>query len=174
MTRLRSICFLCAVFVIGTTVFAEPIPLSSGKKTQTAEKNKSGTRHDHANGGADCQYVKGAWSECNLSANIKTRTLTLKKGQDETKCEKVKTVEKKCKKVRGCKYEKGAWSKCNSNNEMTRTDNLRNPNESDVSCEKTKLITKTCKNKSKTDRNNNKGQQKRKHKQQQDATNKDK
>ncbi|KAK7574334.1 hypothetical protein V9T40_011525 [Parthenolecanium corni] len=128
--------FLCALaLVIIAPALSDPVPVN-------------------------CQYTKGPWSTCDPTTNTKTRTLTLKKVQDEGKCEKTKTVEKKCKKI--CKYDKGQWSKCNTENEMTRTDVLRNPNDSESNCEKSKVVTKTCKNKA--DRPG-KGQ-KRKHKQQ--------
>ena len=86
-----------------------------------------------------CRYVRGAWSECDSKTNIKSRKLTLKKG-DPASCDTVKTVQKKCKKA--CRYEKSAWSECNANGEMTRTDTLK-PN-SDSSCEPSKRATKKC------------------------------
>lgn len=48
----------------------------------------------------DCQYTKGPWSTCSATSYTKSRTLALKAGQNETKCQKTKTVEKKCKKGR--------------------------------------------------------------------------
>nr|CAD7428413.1 unnamed protein product [Timema monikensis] len=44
-----------------------------------------------------CRYVKGAWSDCDSKTNMRTRTLTLKKGDQQT-CEQTKTIQKKCKK----------------------------------------------------------------------------
>lgn len=43
-----------------------------------------------------CRYVRGAWSECDSKTNIRSRKLTLKKG-DPANCEVVKTIQKKCK-----------------------------------------------------------------------------
>ncbi|XP_063235273.1 uncharacterized protein LOC134538154 [Bacillus rossius redtenbacheri] len=97
-----------------------------------------------------CRYVKGAWSDCDSKTNMRTRTLTLKKG-DQATCEPTKTIQKKCKKA--CRYEKGTWTECSSESQMTRTDSLK-PN-SDPSCEQSRLITKKCKNKAA--KNNNKG-----------------
>lgn len=44
-----------------------------------------------------CRYVRGAWSECDPKSNVRSRTLTLKKG-DPASCERAKTIQKKCKK----------------------------------------------------------------------------
>ncbi|XP_046583259.1 neogenin-like [Haliotis rubra] len=43
----------------------------------------------------DCRYKKGHWSKCDPLTLIKTRSLTLKKG-DRSECQNVKTVMKKC------------------------------------------------------------------------------
>ncbi|XP_008210922.1 uncharacterized protein LOC100121341 isoform X1 [Nasonia vitripennis] len=102
---------------------------------------------DRASGGGggggspSCRYVKGQWSECDPRTNMRTRTLTLKKG-DKSSCEQIKTITKKCKKGKACRYEKGAWTSCVSQN-MTRIDNLKA--NSDPTCEKTRRITKRCK-----------------------------
>ncbi|XP_074029710.1 uncharacterized protein isoform X2 [Leptinotarsa decemlineata] len=92
------------------------------------------------NRGKQCRYGKGAWSECDSKTNQRSRTLTLKKG-NQTSCEPTKTIQKKCKKA--CRYEKGAWSECNAQSQMTRSDKLK-PN-SDASCEQNRQITKKCK-----------------------------
>ena len=44
-----------------------------------------------------CRYVKGAWSDCDPKTNMRSRILTLKKG-DQNTCEQTKTIQKKCKK----------------------------------------------------------------------------
>ncbi|XP_060535432.1 pleiotrophin-like isoform X2 [Cylas formicarius] len=88
----------------------------------------------------ECRYGKGAWSECDPKTNQRSRTLTLKKG-NQTNCEPTKTVQKKCKKA--CRYEKGAWAECNPQGQMTRSDKLKTG--SDASCEQTRQITKKCK-----------------------------
>ncbi|XP_019870513.1 pleiotrophin isoform X2 [Aethina tumida] len=88
----------------------------------------------------ECRYGKGAWSECDPKTNQRSRTLTLKKG-NQTTCESTKTIQKKCKKA--CRYEKGAWGECNAQSQMTRNDKLK-PN-SDASCEQNRQITKKCK-----------------------------
>ncbi|XP_044270084.1 pleiotrophin-B isoform X1 [Zophobas morio] len=91
----------------------------------------------------ECRYGKGAWSECDSKTNMRSRTLTLKKG-NQTTCESTKTIQKKCKKA--CRYEKGTWGDCNAQSLMTRNDKLK-PN-SDASCEQNRQITKKCKPKS--------------------------
>ncbi|KAL1517565.1 hypothetical protein ABEB36_001313 [Hypothenemus hampei] len=90
----------------------------------------------------ECRYAKGGWSECDPKTNQRSRTLTLKKG-NQTSCEATKTMQKKCKKA--CRYEKGTWAECNAQGHMTRTDKLRSG--SDPSCEQKREITKKCKNK---------------------------
>jgi len=87
----------------------------------------------------NCRYTKGPWTECDPKNNMRSRTLTLKKG--EPTCEPSKTIQKKCKKA--CRYEKGAWGECNAQSQMTRNDKLK-PN-SDASCEQERKITKKCK-----------------------------
>ena len=44
-----------------------------------------------------CRYIKGPWTDCDPKTTLRTRTLTLKKG-DSTQCEPTKTIQKKCKK----------------------------------------------------------------------------
>ncbi|XP_044732119.1 uncharacterized protein LOC123294994 isoform X2 [Chrysoperla carnea] len=61
-------------------------------------RSERGTKNREA-----CKYTKGAWSECDLSTNMRSRTLTLKKG-DPQLCDKSKTIQKKCKK--GSKHDK--------------------------------------------------------------------
>ncbi|XP_044732123.1 uncharacterized protein LOC123294994 isoform X6 [Chrysoperla carnea] len=100
-------------------------------------RSERGTKNREA-----CKYTKGAWSECDLSTNMRSRTLTLKKG-DPQLCDKSKTIQKKCKKA--CRYERGSWSECNGQSEITRIDKLK-PN-SDSSCEQSRQITKKCKTK---------------------------
>ncbi|XP_050422045.1 uncharacterized protein LOC126834284 [Adelges cooleyi] len=110
------------------------------------------SRQIRAVGGRDtnCHYEKSQWSPCDDKTNVKTRKLTLKKG-DET-CEKIKTIEKKCKKA--CRYAKGTWSPCNTHNEMIRTDTLKDPSTENSNCEKTRQITKKCKSKGRGNKGN--------------------
>ncbi|XP_068617361.1 uncharacterized protein [Battus philenor] len=86
-----------------------------------------------------CRYVRGAWSECDSKTNIRSRTLTLKKG-DFANCERTKTIQKKCKKA--CRYEKSSWSECSPNGEMSRTDLLKA--NSDPTCDQSRRVTKKC------------------------------
>ncbi|XP_013189459.1 uncharacterized protein LOC106134051 [Amyelois transitella] len=86
-----------------------------------------------------CRYTRGAWSECDSKTNVRSRMLTLKKG-DPDSCERTKTIQKKCKKA--CRYEKSSWSECSPNGEMSRTDMLKA--NSDPSCDQSRRITKKC------------------------------
>jgi len=84
-----------------------------------------------------CRYEKSQWTECNPETNVRTRTLSLKKGDEG--CIPTRTIQKKCKKA--CRYDKGEWSKC-VNGSMSRKDNVRTG--SDASCKATREITKNC------------------------------
>ncbi|CAG9138213.1 hypothetical protein JYU34_000270 [Plutella xylostella] len=86
-----------------------------------------------------CRYVKGAWSECDAKTNVRSRTLTLKKG-DTGSCERFKIIQKKCKKA--CRYEKSSWSECSATGEMVRTDELKA--NSDPACDQSRRLTKKC------------------------------
>lgn len=48
-----------------------------------------------------CRYAKSAWSNCDAKTNIRTRVLSLKKG--EQNCLPTRTIQKKCKKG-GCQW----------------------------------------------------------------------
>lgn len=45
---------------------------------------------------ASCRYEKSQWTECNPETNVRTRTLSLKKGDEG--CIPTRTIQKKCKK----------------------------------------------------------------------------
>ncbi|XP_037932835.1 uncharacterized protein LOC119667605 [Teleopsis dalmanni] len=88
-----------------------------------------------------CRYTKSAWTECDAKTNMRSRTLTLKKG--EANCLPTRTMQKKCKKT--CRYEKGSWSECNSNGQMTRQDKLKSTgNAADSSCVAVRDVNKKC------------------------------
>lgn len=100
-------------------------------------RNERGTK----NGGAadsQCRYTKGPWTECDAKSNTRSRTLSLKKG--EQSCVQTRTIQKKCKKA--CRYDKGAWSECAPNGQMSRTDSLKSS--SDATCQSTRVVNKNC------------------------------
>uniref|UniRef100_U5EQG6 Putative miple n=1 Tax=Corethrella appendiculata TaxID=1370023 RepID=U5EQG6_9DIPT len=97
---------------------------------------KNGKNGDAA--GSACRYVKGPWTECDAKSNTRSRTLTLKKGEDS--CVQTRTIQKKCKKA--CRYEKGAWSECTPQGQMSRTDKLKTT--SDSTCQSTRVVNKNC------------------------------
>lgn len=45
---------------------------------------------------ASCRYEKSQWTECNQETNIRSRVLTLKKGDEG--CVPTRTIQRKCKK----------------------------------------------------------------------------
>lgn len=47
---------------------------------------------------ASCRYEKSQWTECNPETNVRTRTLSLKKGVADEGCIPTRTIQKKCKK----------------------------------------------------------------------------
>lgn len=104
-------------------------------------KGKSGNRGGRP---GTCRYTKAAWTECDATSNLRSRTLTLKRGDKDT-CEATKTESRKCKK--SCRYDKGAWSDCNVDNMMERIDQLKAGSE--PTCDSTKRKTKKCKGKGK-------------------------
>ncbi|XP_065074536.1 uncharacterized protein LOC135698458 isoform X3 [Ochlerotatus camptorhynchus] len=100
-------------------------------------RNERGTK----NGGAadsQCRYTKGPWTECEAKSNTRSRTLSLKKG--EQSCVQTRTIQKKCKKA--CRYDKGAWSECAPTGQMSRTDSLKSS--SDATCQSTRVVNKNC------------------------------
>lgn len=100
-------------------------------------RNERGTK----NGGvadSQCRYTKGPWTECDAKSNTRSRTLSLKKG--EQSCVQTRTIQKKCKKA--CRYDKGTWSECAPNGQMSRTDSLKSS--SDATCQSTRVVNKNC------------------------------
>lgn len=100
-------------------------------------RNERGTK----NGGAadsQCRYTKGPWTECDAKSNTRSRTLSLKKG--EQSCVQTRTIQKKCKKA--CRYDKGAWSECAPTGQMSRTDSLKSS--SDATCQSSRVVNKNC------------------------------
>ncbi|XP_059614050.1 uncharacterized protein LOC132260127 isoform X2 [Phlebotomus argentipes] len=102
-------------------------------------RNQRGTKNISGAAGVSgsCRYVKSAWTECDAKTNQRSRTLTLKKGEEG--CVQTRTIQKKCKKA--CRYEKGAWSECIAG-KMSRTDKLKAT--SDAACESTRVVNKNC------------------------------
>lgn len=111
-------------------------------------KNNNNNGANNGSGSASCRYEKSQWTECNAETNVRTRTLSLKKGDED--CIPTRTIQKKCKKA--CRYDKGEWSKC-VNGSMSRKDNVRTG--SDASCKATREINKNC-NKDKKQKNKEK------------------
>ncbi|KAM7355439.1 uncharacterized protein ACRADG_001486 isoform 1-T4 [Cochliomyia hominivorax] len=109
---------------------------SGGKANR---ENVEKTQSESEKISATCRYVKSAWSECDPKTNIRTRSLTLKKG--EPNCPETRTMQKTCKKT--CRYEKGAWSEC-TNGQMTREDKLKATGGAESSCEPVRSINKKC------------------------------
>ncbi|XP_017136640.1 uncharacterized protein LOC108152100 [Drosophila miranda] len=89
-----------------------------------------------------CRYAKSAWSNCDAKSNMRTRILSLKKG--EQNCLPTRTIQKKCKK--GCRYEKGTWTPCTAG-QMTREDKLQaeGVGASDQNCDPVRTVNKKCK-----------------------------
>ncbi|ALC42974.1 miple2 [Drosophila busckii] len=102
---------------------------------------RSGPKSKSAANASTCRYAKGAWTECDAKTNIRTRTLTLKKG--EPNCQPTRTMQKMCKKA--CRYEKGLWSECNGG-QMNREDKLKASDDgSQQNCNAVRTSTKKCK-----------------------------
>ncbi|CAH0715970.1 unnamed protein product, partial [Brenthis ino] len=123
-------------WVVGALVM---VTLAAGESLDHEEHEVLVRNERDAKNRGTCRYVRGAWSECDPKTNIRSRTLTLKKG-DPGNCERAKTIQKKCKKA--CRYEKSSWSECSPNGEMSRTDMLKA--NSDPTCDQSRRITKKC------------------------------
>jgi len=109
----------------------------SGKREKNKKNNNRKISEGKSKKTPTCRYEKGQWTDCDPQTNMRSRTLTLKKGDEG--CDRTRTIEKKCKKA--CRYDKGEWSKC-VNGTMTRTDNIR-PG-CDPSCKQTREVNKNC------------------------------
>ncbi|XP_017126939.1 uncharacterized protein LOC108145838 [Drosophila elegans] len=108
-----------------------------GKRTGPKAKTSN-----NGSGSSTCRYAKSAWSNCDDKTNVRTRVLSLKKG--EQNCLPTRTIQKKCKK--GCRYDKGTWSQCNDGH-MTREDKLQAEavGDSDQNCDPVRTVSKKCK-----------------------------
>ncbi|KAH8365922.1 hypothetical protein KR093_007397 [Drosophila rubida] len=92
--------------------------------------------------GPTCRYAKSSWTECDAKTNMRTRTLSLKKG--ESHCLPTRTMQKACKKA--CRYEKSPWSECIAG-QITREDKLK-PSEDgspQPNCNPVRVMNKKCK-----------------------------
>jgi hypothetical protein len=68
-----------------------------------------------ANAKLPCKYRKGSWSSCDPQTKVRTRTLTLKKG--DATCEATKTMHKECKGgKKGGKQRNSTKNRPNKNN----------------------------------------------------------
>ncbi|XP_072930710.1 uncharacterized protein [Epargyreus clarus] len=121
------------VLLIVTTSYADGEIWEEGDH-EVLIRNERGAKNRET-----CRYIRSSWSDCDAKTNIRSRTLTLKKG-DPASCERSKTIQKKCKKA--CRYDKSSWSECSANGEMSRTDMLKA--NSDPTCNQSRHITKKC------------------------------
>ncbi|XP_022221873.2 uncharacterized protein LOC111073713 [Drosophila obscura] len=105
-------------------------------------RKRPGPKEKSSETASTCRYVKSAWSNCDAKTSMRTRILSLKKGQQN--CLPTRTIQKKCKK--GCRYEKGTWTQCNAG-QMTREDNLQvqGTGGSDQNCDAVRTVNKKCK-----------------------------
>ncbi|XP_034483749.1 uncharacterized protein LOC117788917 [Drosophila innubila] len=89
-----------------------------------------------------CRYTKSSWTECDTKTNMRTRTLSLKKG--DSNCLPTRSMQKTCKK--SCRYEKGTWSEC-VNGQITREDKLKPADDGSPqsTCNPVRVMNKKCK-----------------------------
>ncbi|XP_021696929.1 protein FAM133A isoform X4 [Aedes aegypti] len=75
-------------------------PSSSGpyhnNKQNKQQNPKSKPESNRQAQNSQCRYTKGPWTECDAKSNTRSRTLSLKKG--EQSCVQTRTIQKKCKK----------------------------------------------------------------------------
>ncbi|GAB6029651.1 hypothetical protein CHUAL_005386 [Chamberlinius hualienensis] len=148
---------LCVAIVISSNVDADGVAeggapsavdqLTNNRQDRSANNGKNGKGNKNRSGGGGngggCRYTKGSWGECDTNTNQRSRTLTLKRG-DQSECEQTKIETRKCKKP--CRYTRGQWTVCDGSVHMKeRIDQLKAG--SDPSCETTKRTVKKCKGK---------------------------
>ncbi|XP_014680846.1 PREDICTED: uncharacterized protein LOC106820788 [Priapulus caudatus] len=123
-----------------------------GRDGHKKRKNKKARKQEKEGVTSECRYSSGEWSECDLPTNMRTKTLTLKRGDN---CEPTKTIEKKCKRdkaarkhdkpEKACKhaYDKGEWSACDpATGVKTRVDTVSD--EYEYRCPALKEKSKVC------------------------------
>ncbi|XP_065074530.1 protein FAM133A-like isoform X1 [Ochlerotatus camptorhynchus] len=113
-------------------------PSSSATLQKLKQQNSKSKPDTNRQQNSQCRYTKGPWTECEAKSNTRSRTLSLKKG--EQSCVQTRTIQKKCKKA--CRYDKGAWSECAPTGQMSRTDSLKSS--SDATCQSTRVVNKNC------------------------------
>ncbi|XP_064539383.1 uncharacterized protein miple2 [Drosophila montana] len=101
---------------------------------------RSGARTKATQNAPTCRYAKSSWTDCDVKTNMRTRTLSLKRG--ESHCLPTRTIQKKCKKA--CRYEKGPWSEC-IDGQMTREEKLKaSEDDTQQSCNLVRINNKKC------------------------------
>ncbi|XP_030568408.1 uncharacterized protein LOC115768080 isoform X2 [Drosophila novamexicana] len=101
---------------------------------------RSGARTKATQNAPSCRYAKSSWTDCDAKTNMRTRTLSLKRG--ESHCPPTRTIQKKCKKA--CRYEKGPWSECIAG-QMTREEKLKaSEDDTQHSCDLVRINNKKC------------------------------
>ncbi|EDW57128.2 uncharacterized protein [Drosophila virilis] len=101
---------------------------------------RSGARARTTQNAPSCRYAKSSWTDCDAKTNMRTRTLSLKRG--ESQCPPTRTIQKKCKKA--CRYEKGPWSECIAG-QMTREEKLKaSEDDTQHSCDLVHINNKKC------------------------------
>ncbi|XP_060077349.1 uncharacterized protein LOC132556909 isoform X2 [Ylistrum balloti] len=112
------------------------------KKKQRRQERRRQNRKDASPG---CKYTQGDWSDCDMTTDTMSRTMTLISGDDV--CEQTIIVRGKCRK--SCKYARGQWGDCNPSTKLKeRVDTLK-PSVSKDFCESTRKIHKKCGKKAK-------------------------
>ncbi|XP_043647629.1 uncharacterized protein LOC122616288 [Drosophila teissieri] len=126
---------------------ADKQPRQGGPKQQRGHGqhhggNRKGPKAVTPENGSTCRYAKSAWTNCDHKTNMRSRVLTLRKG--EQNCLPTRSIQKKCKK--GCRYEKGEWSQC-VGGQITREDKLEPEatGGSDQNCNPVRTVSKKCK-----------------------------
>ncbi|KAH8301908.1 hypothetical protein KR044_000505 [Drosophila immigrans] len=126
---------------------------NNGKQQRQLSVHSQRGEHQHRTGkrsgakkasekGPTCRYTKSSWTECDAKTNMRTRTLSLKKG--ESNCLPTRTMQKACKKA--CRYEKSPWSECIAG-QITREDKLKQSEDGSPqpNCNPVRVMNKKCK-----------------------------
>lgn len=134
---MKVLIVLClTVGVLSTFISGKPVDQESSshghqaeaidllrRLTRQASNPNAANPSNPSNGKLPCKYRKGSWSSCDPQTKVRTRTLTLKKG--DASCEATKTLHKECK---GGK--KGNKQRNSSKNRPSKNNRARNSSSS--------------------------------------------
>ncbi|XP_072045858.1 uncharacterized protein [Amphiura filiformis] len=121
----------------------EPRPYDDDAEEEVEVKGKNGKKI--------CKYRRGDWGECDEASNTQTRTMELKKGDEDT-CPQERYITKPCDRIQrkverklDCRYGAGDWGLCNTTSGMRmRVDMLEDKGMEIEGCRTQRIVYKKC------------------------------